>query len=119
MFFGGKIYDVVWMLIHTTSGMDAHLHYIVGFSMLDAEDRNTCMSVTDHHQFVCKCLAPAQGRLGKHPRRSCLQSMTWFRAWCSVLAVLVASVSYTLRMINLEVERPVQMAGDLLETRQP
>ncbi len=34
MFFGGKIYDVVWMLIHTTSGMDAHLYYIAGLSML-------------------------------------------------------------------------------------
>ncbi len=32
MFFGGKIYDVVWMLVNTTSGMDAHLYYIVGLS---------------------------------------------------------------------------------------
>ncbi len=32
MFFWGKIYDVVWLLIHTTSGMDAHLYYIVGLS---------------------------------------------------------------------------------------
>ncbi len=32
---------------HTTSGMDAHLYYIVGLSMLDAEDRNTYVYVCD------------------------------------------------------------------------
>ncbi len=32
--------------IHTTCGMNAHLYHIVGLSMLDSEDHNTCMSVT-------------------------------------------------------------------------
>ncbi len=36
---GGKIYDVGWVSIHTTCGMNAHLYHIVGLSMLDAEDR--------------------------------------------------------------------------------
>ncbi len=36
---GVQIYDVVWVSIHTTCGMDAHLYHIVGLSMLDAEDR--------------------------------------------------------------------------------
>ncbi len=39
MFCGGEIYDVVWVSIHTTCGMNAHLYHIVGLSMLDAEDR--------------------------------------------------------------------------------
>ncbi len=40
---GGKIYDVVWVSIYTTCGMNAYLYHIVGLSMLDAEDHNTCM----------------------------------------------------------------------------
>ncbi len=35
---GGNIYDVVWVSIDTTCGMNAHLYHIVGLSMLDAED---------------------------------------------------------------------------------
>ncbi len=52
------------MLIHTTSGMDAHLYYIVGLSMLDVEDRKTCMSVTDHHEYhKFKCMLAEQDHL--------------------------------------------------------
>ncbi len=62
MFVGGKIYDVVWVSIHTTCGMNAHLYHIVGLSMLDAEDHNTCMSVTDHHEYhKFKCNACRTG----------------------------------------------------------
>ncbi len=40
----------------------AHLYHIVGLSMLDAEDHNTCKSVTDHHEYhKLKCNACRTG----------------------------------------------------------
>ena len=68
---GGNIYDVVWMSIHTTCGMNNHLYHIVGLSMLDAKDRNTCMSVTDHHEYYkFKCMLTEQDHLSDSSQQS-------------------------------------------------
>ncbi len=51
---GGKIYDVVWVSIHTTCGMNAHLYHIVGLSML----------VEVYGIWICQhCLCPVHVRM--------------------------------------------------------
>ncbi len=49
---GREIYDVVWVSIHITCGINAHLYHIVGLSMLDAEDHTVCYIIVALYEKV-------------------------------------------------------------------